>query len=112
MSSLFGWSYHRSHYPFRAREGALTTVNRKPARTLFCFNGPFGENAHEIVLQISDHDYQRYVTNKADTDNLIAWNEIGSFVEVTDVTTNKKWMIASAPCGAQCHCAAVAVRPV
>jgi hypothetical protein len=74
---------------------------------LHAFAGEQGTDAHEVKLDLSRQDVQRYYAQKAR--ERVGRYDFGKYVEVTDQQTGERWKIASAPCGEACHCAAVAV---
>jgi hypothetical protein len=78
---------------------------------VFAYDGEADRNdPHAVRLAISALDAARI--------DAVRENEkpgpydIGLYVTVTDVPTGVQWEIASAPCGAGCHCAATARRLV
>lgn len=75
----------------------------------YCYDGPTGSDPHAIVLMLNREDRRRWDTTREAEWRSLSVYETGTFVEVTDQTTGKRWKVASAPCGLGCHCAAVAV---
>lgn len=69
-------------------------------RKLYCYDGPRGTDPHAIIIELNDPDALRWEQAK----------EHRVSVVVTDQATHKYWIVSSAPCGASCHCAAMAVR--
>lgn len=64
---------------------------------------------HAVIINVSEDDGQAFDDRRQAED--VGREDIGDFMEVTDILTGDRWEVASAPCGSACRCAAVA-RPV
>lgn len=76
---------------------------------VFCFDGRAGEDPHAVVLTLSATDVERW-NRVRDREKHLAVFATGEFVAVTDQASGERYRVASAPCGARCHCAAVAEK--
>lgn len=81
---------------------------------VFAYDGDADRNdPHAVRLAISHIDAARVdAVREAEAKRHLGAYDTGTYVQVTDVPTGIVWEIASAPCGAGCHCAATARRVV
>jgi hypothetical protein len=76
-------------------------------RELYCYDGEQGDDPHAIVLELDERDSDHWEKVQS---NIFGTAGFGRYIRVTDQKTGDTYRVASAPCGAPCHCAAVAEK--
>lgn len=86
----------------------MTAVTRRLTK-VYCFDGAEGLDPHAVVLHLNAEDVLAWNQQRA-KETRLPRHATGMFVPVTDQATGKRYMVATAPCGIGCRCAAVAVE--
>lgn len=78
--------------------------------TLYCYDGITGTDPHALQIELSQEDVQFISRIREVEEPKLRPTHFGTFCNVTDQATGRRYKVATAPCGLGCHCASVAVR--